>query len=263
MGLFKTFWFGLQSITYICIPNPLINPIKQLLVDFSSFVFIFQHTHSRPVSPALQWNATQMIENVETLSCSQFSSLSIGKGDDTRRQQLFPHQRRWRHFRRLSHCGTDKAFESSWLRVNAEWHSTTLLLFQNELMDYLFDLSHRAQVLLKAIIKLGISDGLKVTGVNTAGGCGVAAFAHACVVAESTLVQVRVSQGILCWNPLWRIKHQHPAEEVDSFMGCLARQCVQNRKGWLFVRSSENVRTSTFTCRPHRLHRGSPQQVSD
>lgn len=61
-----------------------------------------------------------------------------------------------------------------------------------------FDLSHRAQVLLKAIIKLGISDGLKVTGVNTAGGCGVAAFAHACVVAESTLVQVRVSQGILC-----------------------------------------------------------------
>ncbi len=30
-----------------------------------------------------------------------------------------------------------------------------------------------------------------------------------------------------------RIKHQHPAEEVDSFMGCLARQSVQNRKGWL------------------------------
>lgn len=33
----------------------------------------------------------------------------------------------------------DKAFKSSWLRVNAEWHSTSFLLFQNELMDDLWD----------------------------------------------------------------------------------------------------------------------------
>lgn len=43
-------------------------------------------------------------------------------------------------------------------------------------------MSHRAQVLLKAIIKLGISDRLKVAGVNPARGRGVAAFAHAGVV---------------------------------------------------------------------------------
>lgn len=153
-----------------------------------------------------------------------------------------------------------------------------------------FDLSNRAQVLLESIVKLRICHWLKVAGVNTARRCGVAAFAHACVVAQSTLVQVRVGQGILSWDPLWletqqtygiiwtrlawfdfffsfilkwtdsalfffcssvsftlmhvrqhnkngsdtvsntnRIKHQHPAEEVDSFMGCLARQCVQNR----------------------------------
>lgn len=65
-----------------------------------------------------------------------------------------------------------------------------------------FDLSHRAQVLLKAIVKLGISDRLEVTGVNPAGGCGVAAFAHARVVAQPPLVQVRVSQGILRRDPL-------------------------------------------------------------
>lgn len=103
------------------------------------------------------------------------------------------------------------------------------------------------------------------------------------------------------------IKYQHPAEEVDCFMGRLARQRVENRERWLqkeeqdtikhseyskskysapcqdregtrcllrwawtkvltahlFVRPSEDVSPSSFTRRPHRLHRRSPQQVSD
>lgn len=264
MGLFRTFSFGLQSICLIHLHTKPMNPPHKAIT--SGFLFIcsvYQHKHSRPVSPALQWNATQMIEDIEALSCSRFSSLSVGKDDDTQQQQLFPHQRRRRHFRGLSYCGADEAFESSWLRVDAEWYSTPFLLLQNELMYDLFDLSHRAQVLLKAIIKLGIGDRLEVAGVNTARGCCVAAFAHARVVTQSTLVQVWMSQRVLGWNPLWRIKHQHPAEEVDCFMGCLARQCVQNRKWWLFVRSSENVCTSAFTRRPHCLHGRSPQQVSD
>lgn len=64
-----------------------------------------------------------------------------------------------------------------------------------------FDVSYRAQVLLKAIVKLGISDRLKVAGVNPARGRGVAAFAHAGVVAQPSLVQVRVSQGIFRRDP--------------------------------------------------------------
>lgn len=63
-------------------------------------------------------------------------------------------------------------------------------------------MSHRAQVLLKAIIKLGISDGLKVAGVNPAGGRGVAALAHAGVVTQPALVQVRVCQSVLRRDPL-------------------------------------------------------------
>lgn len=65
-----------------------------------------------------------------------------------------------------------------------------------------FDLSHRAEVLLEAVVELGISDGLKVTGVDASRGCGIAAFTHAGVVAQATLVQVRVSQGVLRRNPL-------------------------------------------------------------
>lgn len=89
-----------------------------------------------------------------------------------------------------------------------------------------FDLSHRAQVLLKAIIKLGISDRLEVIGVNTARGRGVAAFAHARVVAQSTLVQVRVSQRILRWNPLWleatrkQVRHQLPFTFISTSASC-------------------------------------------
>lgn len=42
-----------------------------------------------------------------------------------------------------------------------------------------------------------------------------------------------------------RIKHQHPAEEVDSFMGCLARQCIQNRKGWLQTKQASQHHPSS------------------
>lgn len=76
-------------------------------------------------------------------------------------------------------------------------------------MALTFDLSHGAQVLLKAVVELGIGDGLEVTGVNTPGGRGVAAFTHAGVVAQAALVQVRVSQGVLGRNPLGlEVKHK-------------------------------------------------------
>lgn len=65
-----------------------------------------------------------------------------------------------------------------------------------------FDMSHRAQVLLKAIIKLGISDRLKVAGVNPARGRGVAAFAHAGVVTQPALIQVGVCQSVFRRDPL-------------------------------------------------------------
>lgn len=79
---------------------------------------------------------------------------------------------------------------------------------ERQLGGLTFDLSHGAQVLLKAVVKLGIGDGLEVTGVNTPRGRRVAAFTHAGVVAQATLVQVRVSQGVLRRNALGlEVKH--------------------------------------------------------
>lgn len=81
--------------------------------------------------------------------------------------QSLPHQRRRRHLRRLSDGGTNKALKGSGLRVDAERHSVSFLLFQNELVDNFFNLSDRAEVLLKGVIKFGVGDRLKVTGVDS------------------------------------------------------------------------------------------------
>lgn len=69
-------------------------------------------------------------------------------------------------------------------------------------MDDLFDLPDGAQVFLEAVVKLGVRDGFEVTGVDSARGGGVAALAHTGVVPQPALVQVRVSQRVLCRNTL-------------------------------------------------------------
>lgn len=46
-----------------------------------------------------------------------------------------------------------------------------------------FNLSDRTEVLLKSVIKLGISDGLKVTGINSSSRGGKATFTHTRVIS--------------------------------------------------------------------------------
>lgn len=66
-------------------------------------------------------------------------------------------------------------------------------------MDRLtFDLSDGGQILLEAVVELGVGDRLEVAGVDAARGGGVAALTHTGVVPQSALVQVGVGQGILC-----------------------------------------------------------------
>lgn len=96
---------------------------------------------------------------------------------------LLPHQRRWGHLRWLSNSGTNKALKSSRLRVDAERHSVSFLLFQNELMNNFFNLSDRTEVLLKSVIKFGIGNRLKVTGINSSSRGGKATFTHTCVIS--------------------------------------------------------------------------------
>lgn len=102
--------------------------------------------------------------------------------------QSLPHQRRRWHLRRLSDGGTDKALKGSRLRVNAERYSVSFLLFQNELVDNFFNLSDRAEVLLKGVIKFGVGDRLKVTGVDSSRRGGKAALTHTCMVSQPPFI---------------------------------------------------------------------------
>lgn len=51
-----------------------------------------------------------------------------------------------------------------------------------------FNLSDRAEVLLKGVIKFGVGDRLKVTGVDSSRGGGKAALTHARVVPQPPLI---------------------------------------------------------------------------
>lgn len=102
--------------------------------------------------------------------------------------QSLPHQRRRWHLRRLSDGGTDKALKGSGLRVNAERYSVSFLLFQNELVDNFFNLSDRAEVLLKGVIKFGVGDRLKVTGVDSSRRGGKAALTHTRMVSQPPFI---------------------------------------------------------------------------
>lgn len=106
---------------------------------------------------------------------------------------LFPNQWRWRHLRWLSNSGTNKALKSSRLRVDAERYSVSFLLFQNELMNYFFHLTNRTEVLFKSVIKFGISDGFKVTGINSSSRGGKTTFTHTSVISQSPFIKIRMS----------------------------------------------------------------------
>lgn len=102
--------------------------------------------------------------------------------------QSLPHQRGRRHLRRLSNGGTDKALKGSGLWVDAERHSVSFLLFQNELVDNFFNLSDRAEVLLKGVIKFGVGDRLKVTGIDSSRRGGKAALTHTRMVSQPPFI---------------------------------------------------------------------------
>lgn len=64
-----------------------------------------------------------------------------------------------------------------------------------------FALPHRQQAVLVAVAERPLRHRLEVARVNSPAGDGVAALAHAGVVAQATLVQVRVGQRVAAGDP--------------------------------------------------------------
>lgn len=88
--------------------------VHQWSVDFSSLAWTHTHAHSLTQTRTHSRAADlPVLLSSETLRrwYKNFRRLLVlaacqSGNDDDERQQLLPHQRRWRHFRRLRHCGT-------------------------------------------------------------------------------------------------------------------------------------------------------------
>lgn len=121
----------------------------------------------------------------------------------------------------------DEGLEGGALGVDAQRHTLSLLVLADEAMDQLwetgrqsqpqptvsmvtrrrappltFALPHGQQAVLVAVAERALSHRLEVAGVHAPAGDGVAALAHAGVVAQAALVQVGVGQGVAAGDPL-------------------------------------------------------------
>lgn len=105
-------------------------------------------------------------------------------------------------FRRVPRRRPDEGLEGGALRVDAQWDSLALLVLGDEAVDQLFALPHGQQAVLVAVAEGPLRHGLEVSGVNATAGNGVTALAHAGVVPQPTLVQVRVREGVRAGDTL-------------------------------------------------------------
>ncbi len=97
-------------------------------------------------------------------------------------------------------------------------------------MQLLLHLAHAGQLILPRVVEVDLGARLKVARVLAqAAGSRVAARAHAAVVAQPALVQVRVAQRLVHADPLVRVQRQHLAHEVDGLVCGPLAQAVQRR----------------------------------
>lgn len=137
------------------------------------------------------------------------------------------------YFRGMPGRRSNEGFECGTLGIDAQRHSFALLVLCYKTMDEFFALPNGVHALLVVVAERSICRRLKVPGIHPTAGHGVTALAHAGVVPQTTLVQVRVRQSVTAWDTLSRIEHKHATQKMNSFMCGPIRQHVQNRQWWL------------------------------
>ena len=106
--------------------------------------------------------------------------------------------------------------------------------------------------------------GLEVPGVLPhAGRGGDAAGAHAGVVAEAALVQVRVVQGLAHADPLLGVEGEHLAQKVDGLVGGGGPEGVECGHGGRLAAPGQHVPLGRLAGVLHVGEAGGAQQVGD
>ena len=138
----------------------------------------------------------------------------------------------------MCHRRASEALEGGRRGVEAERDTVGDLkdLVLDEPVELVLDLVDARQVTLPRVVKGSVGLWLKVSGVHPVARFGVAARAHAGVVAEPPLVQVGVVERVSHSDTLLRVQGQHLSQQVNGFVGGSAAQCVQGgHRGWLLA----------------------------
>ncbi len=115
-------------------------------------------------------------------------------------------------------------------RVNAQWNGVGFDLVEDESVKLLLDLRDAGQLALPVVVERSIGSGLELPAVlSQAGRRSVTTVAHARVVAQPALVQVRVVQRLDDANTLLRVEREHLAKQVHGFVRDGRRKGVQRR----------------------------------
>jgi hypothetical protein len=94
-------------------------------------------------------------------------------------------------------------------------------------------------------------------------GRGVAAGAHAGVVAQPPLVQVGMIQRLRHRDPLVRVQRQHLAQQVDGLVGGGGADGVEGSDAGRLHAAAQHVALGRVARVLQVGERGRPQQVSD
>ena len=164
----------------------------------------------------------------------------------------------------MRHSGAGEALEGRGGGVDAEGHPVRVELVLDEFVQPVFHFGHAGKVGFPGVVEEHLGDRLEVSGVLAHAGAGaVAAGAHAGVVSEPALVQVRVVERLQHPDSLLGVKGEHLAEQVDGLVGGTGAKGVEGGHTGRFSSLGEHVALGSLAGVPHVGEGGRAQQVRD
>lgn len=131
-------------------------------------------------------------------------------------------------------------------------------------MHLILDLGDAGQLLLPCVVKRPVRAGLKLSHVLPhPGSRRNAARAHTRVVAETSLVEVRVVERLCYRDPLVGVQGQHLAEQVHRLVCARGRERVERADGGLLGRAGGHVPLGGLAGVAHVGGVGRAQEVGD
>ena len=161
--------------------------------------------------------------------------------------------------------GAGEALEGSRGGVDAQRDAVGVDLLVDEPVEPLLDLGRGRQLALPLVVEVALGRGLEVQGelAQVGPGVGVAAPAHAGVVPEPALVQVRVVERLRHGHALVRVQLKQAQQEVHGVVGGAGAEGVEGGGRRRLGAAAQHVALGRVARVAHVGQAGSAQQVGD